>query len=124
MVLDFWKKREEPSPLYIKGGCVERVSSFKFLGVHLSEDLPWKINTTQVARKAQQRLHFLRVLRKNKVEQRLMTSFYQSTIESILSYCISVWYAGLTAADRKMLQRVVSTAQNIVGCPLIPLQLS
>ncbi|KAJ7345575.1 hypothetical protein JRQ81_001525, partial [Phrynocephalus forsythii] len=31
------------------------------------------------------------------------------------------WYAGLTAADRKTLQRVVNTAQNIMGCPLSPL---
>uniref|UniRef100_A0A2D4LF87 Alkylated DNA repair protein AlkB homologue 8 N-terminal domain-containing protein n=1 Tax=Micrurus spixii TaxID=129469 RepID=A0A2D4LF87_9SAUR len=57
-VLDFWKKREEPALLYIKGGCVEKVSSFKFLGVHLSEDLIWKNNTIQVVREAQQRLNF------------------------------------------------------------------
>uniref|UniRef100_A0A2D4KJI5 Alkylated DNA repair protein AlkB homologue 8 N-terminal domain-containing protein n=1 Tax=Micrurus paraensis TaxID=1970185 RepID=A0A2D4KJI5_9SAUR len=74
-----------------------------------------------MARKARQRLHFFRVLQKNKVGQRLMTSFYRSTIKSVLTYCITVWYAGLTAADRKTLQRGVSTAQNIVGCSLIPL---
>uniref|UniRef100_A0A670XRH8 Potassium voltage-gated channel subfamily KQT member 1 n=1 Tax=Pseudonaja textilis TaxID=8673 RepID=A0A670XRH8_PSETE len=44
------------------GCCVEKVSSFKFLGVHLSEELTWKNNMIQVIRKAQQRFHFLRVL--------------------------------------------------------------
>ena len=32
-----------------------------------------------------------------------------------------VWYTGLTAMDRKSLQRVVKTANDIMGCPLSPL---
>lgn len=41
-----------------------------------------------------------------------MVAFHRSTIESILTYCISVWLAGLSAADRRAVQRINNTAQK------------
>ncbi|KAI3366889.1 hypothetical protein L3Q82_009532 [Scortum barcoo] len=35
---------------------VERVSSFKFLGTHISENLSWTTNTSSLIKKAHQRL--------------------------------------------------------------------
>jgi len=50
-------------PLTINGAAVERVSSTKFQGVHLTEDLSWISNTASLARKAQQRLYLIRRLK-------------------------------------------------------------
>lgn len=50
-------------PLFIKEAEVERVTSFKFLGI--TEDLTWTINITDLAAKARQRLDLLRKLRKS-----------------------------------------------------------
>uniref|UniRef100_A0A1A8H0B6 Alkylated DNA repair protein AlkB homologue 8 N-terminal domain-containing protein n=1 Tax=Nothobranchius korthausae TaxID=1143690 RepID=A0A1A8H0B6_9TELE len=94
----------------------------RFLGVVVSDDLSWSANTTAVSKKAQQRLHFLRVLRRNNLEERLLVTFYKATIESILAYGITIWYAGCTAADRKVLQRVIHSAQRIIGCSLPSLE--
>ncbi|KAI3367109.1 hypothetical protein L3Q82_008173 [Scortum barcoo] len=82
---------------------VKCVSSFKFLGVHICDDLTWTLNITQLVRKAHQRLYFLRRLRKFGMSQR---TFCTAVIESILTSCITVWYGNSTAADRKCLQRV------------------
>src|SRR4029434_10159806 len=71
---------------------------------------------SETVKKAQQRLHFLRVLRKNNLECNLMVAFYRTTIESVLTYCISARYSGCTAADKRALQRVINTAQKITGC--------
>lgn len=43
-----------------------------------------------VVMKAQQQLHFLRVLRKNNLDKKLLVTFHRATIESILGYCITV----------------------------------
>ncbi|CAF90611.1 unnamed protein product, partial [Tetraodon nigroviridis] len=67
-------------PLTIDGAAVERVSSTKFLGVHISEDLSWTTNTASLAKKAQQRFYFLR---------KLKWASAPGTIESILSICIT-----------------------------------
>ena len=122
LILDFRKNSADPAPLFLNGDCVERVHSFRFLGVHISDDLSWTTNTTAVVRKAQQRLHFLRVLRRNHLDEKLLVTFYRAAVESILAYCISVWYAGCTAADKRALRRVINTAQKITGCSLPSLE--
>jgi hypothetical protein len=39
LIVDFRKQRREHSPIQIKGTAVERVSRFKFVRVHITEDL-------------------------------------------------------------------------------------
>ncbi len=109
-------------PLYINGDCVERVTAFKYLGVHISETLSWTINISALTKKAQQRLHFLRVLRKSGLEQRFLVFFYQSTIQIVFTYSITAWYAGSSAGDKKSFQRFINLAQKIIGCPLRSLE--
>lgn len=84
--MDFRRHKACPAPLYINGDCVERVSKFTFLGTLISEDVSWSANTTAAVKKAQWRLHFLRVLRRNRLDERLLVTFYRSTIESLLAY--------------------------------------
>ncbi|XP_077455065.1 rapunzel 5 isoform X2 [Stigmatopora argus] len=122
IILDFRKHGTDLAPLLINGVCVDRVQSFKFLGVHVTDKLSWSTNTTAVVKKAQTRLHFLRVLRKNNLGSNLLRTFYRTTVESILAYGITVWYAGSTAADKKAMQKVINTAQRIVGCSLPSLE--
>lgn len=121
LILDFRRNSATPAPLYINGECVERVQTFKFLGVHISADLSWSTNTSALVKKAQQRLHYLRVLKREQLSTSLLVTFYRSTIESLLTYAVSVWHSSCTVADRKRLQRVTNTAQRIIGSPLPPL---
>ncbi|KAI4889747.1 hypothetical protein NFI96_019341, partial [Prochilodus magdalenae] len=118
MVVDFRRTRRDHSPLHIHGSTVEIVKSTKFLGVHLAEDLTWSLNTSTITKKAQQRLYFLRRLRKAHLPPPILTTFYRGTIESILSSCITAWFGNCTASDCKSLQRVVRTAEKIIGVSL------
>ncbi|XP_056611074.1 transmembrane protein 237A [Triplophysa dalaica] len=94
IIVDFRRTRSHAhTPIYINGAVVERVSGFKFLGIHISDDLTW-----------------------------ILVEFYCRTIESILTYCISVWYSNCSASDRKALQRVVKTAQRITGTQLTSIE--
>ncbi|KAM3864829.1 uncharacterized protein ACN63O_010524 [Diretmus argenteus] len=56
IIVDFRRKKTAIQPLVVNGDCVERVSNFKFLGVHLDEDLSWSTNTTATIKTAHQRL--------------------------------------------------------------------
>lgn len=84
------KRRGEPSPLNINGVCIQRVSCFKLLGAHITEDLSWTANTTAAEKKAQQRLFFLTVLRRNHLEEKLLVAFYRSTVKSILTLRLEI----------------------------------
>ena len=118
IVIDFRRDKPCHRGLCIGGEEVERVSSFKFLGVNISENLSWSLNATCLVKKAQKRLFFLRKLKRNGLPQNLLINFYRSTIESILTYGCTAWYSSCTDAERKDLQRVVKTAQWIIGSPL------
>ncbi len=120
LVVDYRRQRREHTP--ISKTPVERVNSFKFLGVHITEDLTWFAHTDAVLKKAHQRLFFLRRLRKFGMSPRILRSFYTCTVESILTGCITAWFGNTTAGNHRALQRVVRTARHIVGGELPSLQ--
>ncbi|XP_054630180.1 transmembrane protein 17A isoform X2 [Dunckerocampus dactyliophorus] len=123
MIIDPRTREKEPHrPLFIHETEVERVKTFKFLGTHISEDLTWSHNTQQIMKKSQRRLYFLRRLRKFGMSTTILSCFYRCTMESVLTASITVWYGNCTTRDRKALQRVIKTSQNIVGAALPSLQ--
>ncbi len=122
VVVDYRRQSREHTPITIDKTPVERVSSFKFLVVHITEDLTWSAHTDAVLKKAHQHLFFLRWLRKIGTSPRILRSFYTCTVESILTGCITAWFGNSTAGNRRALQRVVRTALHIVGGELPSLQ--
>ena len=67
------------------------MKSIKFLGVTIADNLSWSLHADAIAKKAQQRLFFLRQLRKFGMSIESLTNFYRCTIENILSGCITSW---------------------------------
>ncbi len=120
--MDFRKSQQRPyTPLMISGTPVERVSSFKYLGVNISENLTWTTHIQTQVKKARQRLYHLRQLRKFRVSPAILKTFYSGTI-CVLTQCISVWYGNSSNQDCKALQRVVRLAERISGSALPSLQ--
>ncbi len=119
VVMDFRRRNStDHPPLTIDSSTVERISSTKFLGVHITEDLTWTTNTMSLSKKKQQHLHFLRRLKRASLPPPILTTFYRGTTESVLTSCITVWYGNCSAADLTTLQRTVNTAAKIIGAPL------
>ena len=116
MIVDFRTRIRPPHPpVNIDGSAVERVTSTKFLGVLLTDNLAPSSNITAITKKAQQRLYPLRQLKKADLSITALTMFYRGTIESLLTYCLTSWYGNSTAEEKKQLHRTVRTAEKIVG---------
>jgi len=88
IIIDFRKNKNDKLPLIINDQNVEVVRNFKFLGAHITDDLKWNMNYTDIVKKARQRLYFLRTLKTFDVHQSILVSFYRAIIESILTRSI------------------------------------
>uniref|UniRef100_A0AAQ4RWC6 Alkylated DNA repair protein AlkB homologue 8 N-terminal domain-containing protein n=1 Tax=Gasterosteus aculeatus aculeatus TaxID=481459 RepID=A0AAQ4RWC6_GASAC len=84
--------------------------------------LQWELNISSITKKAQQRLFFRRQLKKFNLPKTMMIHFYTAVMESILCSSITVWYAAATAKDKGRLQRVIRSAERVIGCNLPSLQ--
>ena len=94
MVIKFRKKDTEITPLKISGKIIEQVSTYKYLGVTIDEKLHWSGHVNNIKSKANKRLYFVWKLGWFKVDRTLITLFYKSVIESILSFCITFLGSG------------------------------
>lgn len=70
---------------------IERVRSYKLLGLWLDEDLKWATNTEKITKKAVKRLFFLRMLKSYGAKPDDMMKFYTSVIRPTLEYAAQVW---------------------------------
>ncbi len=119
LIVDFRKRQQQPyTPLMISGTPVERVSSFKYLGVNISEDRTWTAHIQTQVNKARQRLYHLRQLRKFRVSPAILKTFYSGAIESVLSAS----QCSMEIPQTRTAQRVVRLAERISGSTLPSLQ--
>jgi len=114
--------RRSYTPLGINGTAVERVSSYRYPGEYITEELTWTQHIDIQVRKAKQRLYHLRQLRKFQVSRRILQAFYAGVVESILTGSINAWFGNSSSKDRRALQRVVRWAEHTIGTTLSTLQ--
>ncbi|KAK3508746.1 hypothetical protein QTP70_004225 [Hemibagrus guttatus] len=81
MIVDFRRNTPALHPLNIMNSTVPTVESFRFLGTTISQDLKWDTHIDSIVKKAQQRLYFLRQLRKFNLPQELLTQIYSAVID-------------------------------------------
>lgn len=86
------RKHVFPFQYRIGNGVLTKVSSFRYLGVVISDDLNWRSQTENVCSASYKKLCFLRVkLRNATKEVKLMA--YKTFIRPVLEYACVVWRA-------------------------------
>ncbi|CAL9684750.1 unnamed protein product [Knipowitschia caucasica] len=123
MVVDFRRRHSAaPAPVYIQGKGIERVDSYKYLGVHLNHKLDWTHNTDALFKKGQSRLYLLRRLRSFGAQGPLLKTFYDSVVASAILYGVVCWNSSITERDRKKLDKVIRKSSSVLGCSLDTVQ--
>ncbi|KAK3519949.1 hypothetical protein QTP70_008652 [Hemibagrus guttatus] len=100
----------------------ERPRERYYASTTITKELKWEQNIRSLTKKAQQRMYFLRQLKKFLLPVKMLVNFYTAIIESILTSSITVWFAAATARDKAKLQRVIHSAEKVIGCSLPSLQ--
>ena len=91
MAIDFRRNQScSPPPTYINGNCIEMVDQHKYLGTMIDNKLKFDVNTDTICKKGQQRWYLLRTLNSFNVDKVMLSLFYTSLIESVLTFsCIA-----------------------------------
>ena len=118
LCIDF---RRGPHPIENTIICdqpVEFVSSYKYLGTIIDNNLKFDVNTDMLCKRGQQRLYCLRKLVRFNVSKSLLKLFYCAYIHSVISFSLICWFGNLTVKDKNSLGIIVKTASKITGIQL------
>ena len=97
-------------PLITGEQQVELVDPFKFLGTTIASNLKWDINVEIITKKAQQRMFFLRQLKKFRDNKTILTQFCLAVTESVLTFSITVWFGSASIHNKNMLEGIVKNS--------------
>ena len=98
MLLHFGKKSDLQAirPISIDGACIERVTTFKLLGIYINCDLSWSSHIDYVVAKASKRIFVITQLIRAGVDKSDIVNVYSAIIRSVVEYACPVWHCGIT----------------------------
>ena len=94
MVINFLKYQPTViTPIQPNAIVIDRVSSYKLLGVMISDNLSWNEHCDSIDKKATKRLFVLRTLKRVGLSTNDLVLVYCSIVKSIVEYASPVWAA-------------------------------
>jgi len=106
--------RDRPPSVTLSGTPVDRVTSFKLLGINVASDLKWGQHVDDITSKAASRLHFLKQLKGAGAGRDDLLCFCTTVIRPVLEYACPVWHSSLTAAQAKSLESIQRRAMRVI----------
>jgi len=100
--------------LTVQSDVIERVTTFKLLGVTLTNDLSWEAHVNSICAKVAPRLYYLTQLRRAGLSSDELSYFYLMVFRPVLKYGCAVWHHGLTVAQSQKLESLQKRALRII----------
>jgi len=100
--------------LTIHSGDIERVDTFKLLGVTVSSDLSWEAHINTICARVAPQLYYLKQLKCTGLPADDLLYFYSTVIRPVLKYGCAVWHHDLTVARSQKLESLQKRALRII----------
>ena len=116
-IISFTKSRKWDFPPELSFSDVtqiECVPHIKLLGVIVSQDLRWTLNTEYICMKARQKLWIMRRMLKLDLDTDKMFDTYTKEVRSILELAVPVWHSRLTKQQTQDIERIQKMAFKII----------
>ena len=114
MIITFSKKHPTPATVFVNSNAIERVTTFKLLGVMLSTDLSWSPRVDYLYGKCAPRLYLLTLLKRAGVAPSDTLRIYTSMIQSVLEYACAIWHTSLTKGQSDKLESIQKRPLRII----------
>ena len=90
--ITFSHSRKNFDPIKVNGQDLECVEQAKILGLQISCDLTWNNHVSEVVKKVNKRLYFLRQLKRAQVKSEELLLFYLTCIRPVTEYACPVYH--------------------------------
>lgn len=91
LVMRFSRKRTKTVPDYhLEGIPLKVVSSIKYLGITITDDMRWSTHIDKITGMANQRLRFVQRIFRN-CPQKVKETGYLSLVRPLVEYCSTIW---------------------------------
>jgi hypothetical protein len=109
-------KKQPPPQIEFNQTFVDRVDSFKLLGVHISDTLSWDNHVNAVCLKAGKRLFIRKLLKRSSVSIADLLQYYKAVIRPVIEHACPVWQwqSGLTAEQKDRLEAIQRRAMRTI----------
>jgi len=107
-------QKNPPPLLQLDGQPVERVTSYKLLGLHVTDSLEWNEHVSSLFARAAQRLHVVQQLKRAAMSSDDLLYYYQSVVRPVIEYACVVWHTSLTQEQTKQLESIQKRAMKII----------
>ena len=113
----FSRSREIEVPIQVSmddKNNLEVIDSFKLLGVMVSNDLKWEINTDYICSKARKKIFLIRNMKLSGLSTTELIDAYKKEIRSLVEMAVPVWHSGLTLEQCRKIERVQKSALSAI----------
>ena len=117
-ILSYFRSKDSfTTRLKLNNKTIDRLNSIKLLGLWITEDLTWNLNTQIMCKKAYMRMSMLGKLKYVGIPKDDLILIYKLFIRSILEYCSVVFHSSLTEQQTNMIERCQKISLKLILSP-------
>ena len=110
MIFNYTQDFQFTTNLKLKGESIEVIKSTKLLGIIISDDLKWNLNTANLVKKENLSMEILRRIASFGAPVTDLKQIYFLFVRSLLEQSAVVWHSGLSQDNINDLERVQKSA--------------
>ena len=114
MNVNFSKNPPILHDIFVDDHQLQYVDNVKLLGTLIQNDLKWDSNVNDIVKRANGKLHMLRLLKRHYLPHEDLITVYRSYIRPICEYGCPVWNGGLTTKQSNSLESIQKRAIRII----------
>ena len=114
MIINPSRNKQFTTNLTLQGEPIEIVDSYKSLGIHISNDLKWDLNTAKIVQNGNMRMKILHTAAKFTSNISDLKIIYNQYIRSVLEYGSDVWHSSLTQQNKDDIERLQRCSVKII----------
>ena len=114
MLICFKWKTPIITNITIDNSSIERVSSYKLLGLIISSNLKWNAHIEFLTKKASKRIYSVRLLKRASVAEQDLVTFYITCIRSVLEYACPAWFYSTPSYLLEQLESIQRRTMRVI----------